>query len=115
MNATIGDDKNRAQYPVHQGPTDHKGQGDMHKGQTHTTSSDDADFADVMRDMKTGEISEAMVHAEGEERTTAFIWILVLCCSVSGLLFGVYISSLLALSQFATLTEGTVRCSETVR
>ncbi|TFK97914.1 general substrate transporter [Pterulicium gracile] len=88
MNATIGDDKNRAQYPVHQGPTDHKGQSDMHKGQTHTTSSDDADFADVMRDMKTGEISEAMVHAEGEERTTAFIWILVLCCSVSGLLFG---------------------------
>ncbi|KAM5540670.1 hypothetical protein V8D89_005701 [Ganoderma adspersum] len=35
-----------------------------------------------------GEISEAMVVAEGEERTTVFIWLLVFCASISGLLFG---------------------------
>ena len=40
------------------------------------------------RDELTGEISELMVVAEGEERTTLFVWILVLCCSISGLLFG---------------------------
>lgn len=40
------------------------------------------------RDELTGEISELTVVAEGEERTTLFVWILVLCCSISGLLFG---------------------------
>lgn len=35
-----------------------------------------------------GEISEAMVVAEGEERTTLFVWLLVACTSISGLLFG---------------------------
>ncbi|TBU44093.1 general substrate transporter [Dichomitus squalens] len=35
-----------------------------------------------------GEISEAMVVAEGEERTTWFVWLLVACASISGLLFG---------------------------
>lgn len=40
------------------------------------------------RDELTGEISELTVIAEGEERTTFFVWILVLCCSISGLLFG---------------------------
>lgn len=35
-----------------------------------------------------GELSELTVIAEGEERTTWFVWILVLCCSISGLLFG---------------------------
>lgn len=39
-------------------------------------------------DELTGEISELTVVAEGEERTTLFVWILVLCCSISGLLFG---------------------------
>ncbi|KAI0029264.1 general substrate transporter [Vararia minispora EC-137] len=35
-----------------------------------------------------GEISELVVVAEGEERTTWFVWLLVLCSSISGLLFG---------------------------
>ncbi|KAI0672266.1 general substrate transporter [Trametes maxima] len=35
-----------------------------------------------------GEISEAPVVAEGEERTTLFVWLLVACASISGLLFG---------------------------
>ena len=35
-----------------------------------------------------GEISELAVVAEGEERTTWFIWMLVGCCCISGLLFG---------------------------
>jgi len=34
------------------------------------------------------EISEMSVVAEGEERTTWFVWLLVMCCSISGLLFG---------------------------
>jgi SP family myo-inositol transporter-like MFS transporter 13 len=37
-----------------------------------------------------GEISEFVVVAEGEERTTWFIWLLVCCCTISGLLFGRY-------------------------
>ncbi|CAL1709817.1 unnamed protein product [Somion occarium] len=35
-----------------------------------------------------GEISELAVVAEGEDRTTWFVWILVCCTSISGLLFG---------------------------
>ncbi|KAI0631817.1 general substrate transporter [Trametes polyzona] len=35
-----------------------------------------------------GEISEALVVAEGEERTSWFVWLLVACTSISGLLFG---------------------------
>ncbi|EIM87168.1 general substrate transporter [Stereum hirsutum FP-91666 SS1] len=35
-----------------------------------------------------GEISELTVVAEGEERVTWFIWILIACSSISGLLFG---------------------------
>ena len=34
------------------------------------------------------ELAELTVVAEGEERTTLFVWLLVLCCSISGLLFG---------------------------
>ncbi|KAF8609784.1 general substrate transporter [Ceratobasidium sp. AG-I] len=41
-----------------------------------------------MRDQTTGEISEAAVRAEGEEKVTWFVWILVLASSISGLLFG---------------------------
>lgn len=37
-----------------------------------------------------GEISELTVVAEGEERTTWFVWLLVMCCSISGLLFGAF-------------------------
>ncbi|KAF8879825.1 general substrate transporter [Infundibulicybe gibba] len=41
-----------------------------------------------MRDINTGEINEMAVVAEGEERTTWFVWILVSCSTISGLLFG---------------------------
>ncbi|KAH7908541.1 general substrate transporter [Hygrophoropsis aurantiaca] len=46
------------------------------------------DFNDVTRSVIAGEISEFTVVAEGEEHTTWFIWLLVCCCSISGLLFG---------------------------
>ncbi|KDQ17790.1 hypothetical protein BOTBODRAFT_29944 [Botryobasidium botryosum FD-172 SS1] len=42
----------------------------------------------ISRDIATGEISEVAIVAEGEERTTWFVWALVLCSSISGLLFG---------------------------
>ncbi|PAV18207.1 general substrate transporter [Pyrrhoderma noxium] len=35
-----------------------------------------------------GDLSELTVVAEGEDRTTIFVWILVFCCGFSGLLFG---------------------------
>ncbi|PFH48327.1 hypothetical protein AMATHDRAFT_65749 [Amanita thiersii Skay4041] len=37
---------------------------------------------------QSGEIDELAVVAEGEERTTWFVWILVVCSTISGLLFG---------------------------
>ncbi|RXW24606.1 hypothetical protein EST38_g1204 [Candolleomyces aberdarensis] len=37
-----------------------------------------------------GEINELEVVAEGEERTNYFIWLLVACSTISGLLFGEY-------------------------
>ena len=43
---------------------------------------------DVIRDIDSGEINELAVVAEGEERATWFVWILVLCSTISGLLFG---------------------------
>ena len=43
---------------------------------------------DVIRDIDCGEINELAVVVEGEERTTWFVWILVLCSTISGLLFG---------------------------
>ncbi|KAI0045638.1 general substrate transporter [Auriscalpium vulgare] len=43
---------------------------------------------DVAKALAAGEISELVVVAEGEERTTWFVWLLVLCSSISGLLFG---------------------------
>ncbi|KAI5119463.1 hypothetical protein M0805_007197 [Coniferiporia weirii] len=42
------------------------------------------DFSEIA----SGELSELTVVAEGEERTTWFVWLLVLCCTISGLLFG---------------------------
>ncbi|THH09016.1 hypothetical protein EW145_g2322 [Phellinidium pouzarii] len=42
------------------------------------------DFSEIA----SGELSELTVVAEGEERTTWFVWILVFCTSISGLLFG---------------------------
>lgn len=47
------------------------------------------DFQDLARYIEEGEINELAVIAEGEERTTWFVWILVLCSTISGLLFGV--------------------------
>ena len=43
---------------------------------------------DVIRDIDSGEINELAVVAEGEERSTWFVWTLVLCSTISGLLFG---------------------------
>ncbi|KAF8838708.1 general substrate transporter [Paxillus ammoniavirescens] len=56
--------------------------------------SDDKNSRDAFYDIAqsaaydTGEISEYAVVAEGEERTTWFVWLLVCCCTISGLLFG---------------------------
>ena len=46
---------------------------------------------DIVNNINNGEISEIVVVAEGEERTTWFVWMLVLCSSISGLLFGAYL------------------------
>jgi SP family myo-inositol transporter-like MFS transporter 13 len=46
------------------------------------------DLDNIVHDIDTGEINELVVVAEGEERTTWFVWILVLCSTISGLLFG---------------------------
>ncbi|KAI5986006.1 general substrate transporter [Pisolithus marmoratus] len=43
---------------------------------------------DIAQRTVAGEISEYAVVAEGEERTTWFVWLLVCCCTISGLLFG---------------------------
>ncbi|VDB86463.1 unnamed protein product [Peniophora sp. CBMAI 1063] len=43
---------------------------------------------DIADNLAAGEISELVVVAEGEERTTWFVWLLVFCSSISGLLFG---------------------------
>jgi MFS transporter, SP family, solute carrier family 2 (myo-inositol transporter), member 13 len=52
-------------------------------------SKNEADsLQDVIRDIDSGEINELVVVAEGEERVTWFVWILVLCSTISGLLFG---------------------------
>jgi MFS transporter, SP family, solute carrier family 2 (myo-inositol transporter), member 13 len=58
-----------------------------------TTSLDEI----VIRDQANGEISELAVHAEGEERTTWFIWLLILSSSISGLLFGTLLDRLNAI------------------
>lgn len=47
------------------------------------------ELGDIIRNTATaGEISEFAVVAEGEERTTWFVWLIVCCCTISGLLFG---------------------------
>ncbi|KAI6039161.1 general substrate transporter [Pisolithus marmoratus] len=43
---------------------------------------------DIAQRTAAGEISEYAVVAEGEDRTTWFVWLLVCCCTISGLLFG---------------------------
>ncbi|KAL0945877.1 hypothetical protein HGRIS_012160 [Hohenbuehelia grisea] len=47
-----------------------------------------ADLQDVISDIDDNEINELAVVAEGEERTSWFVWILVACSTISGLLFG---------------------------
>ncbi|KAK0499128.1 general substrate transporter [Armillaria luteobubalina] len=46
------------------------------------------DLLEVANDLDSGEINELAVVAEGEEKATWFVWTLVLCATVSGLLFG---------------------------
>ncbi|KAI0827356.1 general substrate transporter [Trametes gibbosa] len=46
------------------------------------------DIDGIAAAVASGQISEALVVAEGEERTTWFVWLLVACASISGLLFG---------------------------
>lgn len=48
----------------------------------------DVEIDDVTRCTAAGEISEFAAVVEGEERTTWFVWLLVCCCTISGLLFG---------------------------
>ena len=43
---------------------------------------------DITKKVAAGEISELVVVAEVEESTTWFVWLLVFCSSISGLLFG---------------------------
>jgi hypothetical protein len=59
-----------------------------------TAFNAETDLHNIVRDIDTGEISELAVAAEGEERTTWFVWILVLCSTISGLLFGMFKFSL---------------------
>jgi len=45
-------------------------------------------FEEIAQCAAVGEISEYAVMIEGEEQTTWFVWLLVCCCTISGLLFG---------------------------
>jgi hypothetical protein len=58
---------------------------------------------DVLRDIDSGEINELAVVAEGEERTTWFVWILVTCSTISGLLFGAW-------RRFSYYDSGSLGC-----
>ncbi|KAF8979733.1 general substrate transporter [Cyathus striatus] len=55
---------------------------------TDPMDSDINSLKDIIRDIDSGEINEMVVVAEGEEKTTWFVWILVACSTISGLLFG---------------------------
>ncbi|KAG6336180.1 hypothetical protein ID866_2918 [Astraeus odoratus] len=59
----------------------------VHNGDSAKSADPDAYFP-VTQCIAAGEISEYAVVAEGEERTTWFVWLLVCCCTISGLLFG---------------------------
>ena len=52
------------------------------------SNSLDSVTEDISKTLAAGEVSELAVVAEGEERTTWFVWTLVFCTSISGLLFG---------------------------
>ncbi|TEB32804.1 hypothetical protein FA13DRAFT_1731329 [Coprinellus micaceus] len=51
---------------------------------THDGKLEDVKISDV----GVGDVNEEEIVAEGEERTSWFIWLLVLCSAISGLLFG---------------------------
>ncbi|SJL13177.1 related to Myo-inositol transporter 1 [Armillaria ostoyae] len=55
---------------------------------TDDKNNQSTDLLEVANDLDSGEINELAVVAEGEEKTTWFVWALVLCATVSGLLFG---------------------------
>ena len=48
----------------------------------------EAELNDIVHDIGKGEINELAVVAEGEEKTSWFIWMLVCSSAISGLLFG---------------------------
>ena len=50
-------------------------------------------FEEIAQRAAIGEISEYAVTIEGEEQTTWFVWLLVCCCTISGLLFGQFKAS----------------------
>ena len=60
------------------------------RGGAHTLTEQHSydEMEDVAQLNANGGISELSVIAEGEERTTWFVWLLVACTSISGLLFG---------------------------
>ncbi len=55
---------------------------------------DSPDLLEIVNDIESGEINELAVVAEGEEKTSWFVWTLVTCAAVSGLLFGAYTSAI---------------------
>ena len=46
------------------------------------------DHSEPPREPKGGVESDSVIVADGEDRTNFFVWILVACSSISGLLFG---------------------------
>ncbi len=58
---------------------------------TDDKNNQSTDLLKVANDLDSGEINELAVVAEGEEKTTWFVWTLVLCATVSGLLFGMLV------------------------
>jgi hypothetical protein len=68
--------------PVSPGDTDEK-----------HPAHDRGTFEEIAKCAAIGEISEYAVTIEGEEQTTWFVWLLVCCCTISGLLFGQFKAS----------------------
>lgn len=58
------------------------------KDAAHDNDPDREAFKEIVQCAAIGRISEHAVTIEGEERTTWFVWLLVGCCTISGLLFG---------------------------
>ncbi|KAF8452813.1 general substrate transporter [Boletus edulis BED1] len=69
----------------------HSSQSPGYSDEKHSAHDDDPGrvaFEEIVQCAAVGEISEYAVTIEGEERTTWFVWLLVCCCTISGLLFG---------------------------